>query len=287
MPTSVLPYDVTTCSRPKRSRNAVARSGGHGTDQARRRALSASSGPRRLLEDEREHHAEQRGVGGVARPHPVEPGRGRESLLDPDARPDEEGAVDAHLGVDVEERQLGQVRVAGAQVEQLAVALREQVQEGVGEHGALRRARRAGGEVDRADVRGRRRSPAVARRARSSDANGTRREPRPGAARAHRRRPPCGGARAVRPRRRDRSRGARPRRSSTSAAAVFARCSRKCAAVVDVDRDLHGAEPGRAEPRRARTRRGCASSAARGRRARPRGARARPRRRRPRRPSSP
>ena len=109
--------------------------------------------PLRLLEDEGQHDAEQRGVRRPARTHAIEPRRGREPLLDPDARPDEQGAVDAHLGVDVEERQLGEVRVAGAEIEELTVALREEVQVGVREDRALRRSGGTRREVDRSDIR--------------------------------------------------------------------------------------------------------------------------------------
>ena len=106
-------------------------------------------GTLRLREHEAEHDAEERRVRRPGRPDPLEPGAGGEAALDPQARPDEQRAVEAHLGVDVEQRQLGQVHVAGAEVEELAVALGEQVQRRVREQGPLRAARGARGEVDR------------------------------------------------------------------------------------------------------------------------------------------
>ena len=189
-------------------------------------------------------------------------------------RPDEERAVDAHLGVDVEERQLGQVRVAGAEVEQLAVPLREQVQVRVREHGALRGARGARGEVDRADVRGgdggrrterRRRDRAATQNGDGLDATGHVRRRAPTTTTVRRCSSlPADAVDGIEERVLDDQHRRRGRVDEML---------EERPAVVDVDRHLHGAEPGRRRARRGRTRRGCASSAAPGRRAPPRAGR--------------
>ena len=83
-----------------------------------------------------------------ARPHPLEPRGRREPSLDPRAAAREQPAVDGHLRVDVEERQLGQVDAVRPEPEELAVAAAEQVHRAVRDDRALGDAGRARREVD-------------------------------------------------------------------------------------------------------------------------------------------